>query len=236
VFSASGKILSKSIVIDNNTVFYDGVEIENSDATTFIKLDPDNEFSDFVDKNFYYYSMWSVKNRYHIPHWAYEEFKNGKLKESALYNIETKYSHTIYKEYWNGFLVTMKVPTKNNTDNKLYIEFKNIERKTLELDTPLEEKIFLFVTKEFRKSENNTDTSSIKLNATDAYNFKQIKPEEVITFTYELPTNVTDNNGLQYTFPYFITLSSKNQPERDNYNELYRIAEIKIKKQTKKIN
>ncbi|MDC1285338.1 DKNYY domain-containing protein [Flavobacteriaceae bacterium] len=223
VFSASGQLLSDAIVIDNNTVFYEGDEIENSDAATFIKLE-DYRVNDFIDKNFYYRSG-SGKNRYQIPHWAYKEFKTGELKAEEISNIAMKYTHTVYKKYWNGFLVTMKVPTRNNTDNKLSIEFKNIERKVLKLDRPLEEKIFLFIKKTYKQVDAND--ISIKLSTTDVYNFKQIEKDAVITFIHDLPTNVTDSDGLQYTFPYFLTLSSINQPDGDNYNELYIQSEAK---------
>jgi len=221
-YSNKAKIVTDKVVIDNNNVHNEGKQIENSDIATFIKFDK----YDFIDKNYYYYGFNPHKWRQHLPHWAYEELKSGKLKENDLSNIKMEYTQTTYIKYWNGFLVTMKVPSKHSPDNLVSIEFKNIERKTLNLNTPLEETVFLF----FTKNHDDTFNSSIKLNTQDVYNYKEVEDGKTITFTVESPKDITKKNGVSYTYPYFITLSSTKQPDSENYDELYIRADVKLKK------
>lgn len=224
MFSNAAKIMNQDIVIDNNTVFYEGIEVDNCDVATFTKLG-----SNFIDKNYYYYSSGVGKNRHPIPSWAYEELTNGSIKYRDFYDVKMGSNHTEYKEYWNGFLVTMKVPTVTNIDRNLYLEFKNIERKTLKLEMPLEDKIHLYFNKTHDYSTTIDSDYKVTLRPSEAYNYQQIAKEELITFTTNVPENVTDSNGEQFALPYFVTLSSTNKPEKGQYNELYIKSDIKKK-------
>ena len=217
-FSNTAKIVDGKFVIDRNAVFCEGVKIDNADASTFVKID-----NFLLDKDFIYSSL-KHNYRKRIPHWAYEELKNRNISlVDSLFDISMKYAHTIHKNYWNGFLVNMHVPTKSNTDKKLYIEFKNIERKTLKLEAPLEKKLLLIPLEKKRQgfnliSEYNYD-ALVKLNPTTPYNFNNIENDEIIKFTADLPGYMTDNTNEEVM--YFITLSSTSPPEEDNYDQLY---------------
>ena len=224
-FSLSAEIVSDELVIDNNTVFYKGKELENSDAASFVTFG-----SDFLDKNFYYDNLNPHRHRYPLPHWAYEELISGSIEWRDLSDIKMSYAYTSYKKYWNGFLVTMKVPTKKNPDRKLQITFKNIERKTLQFDRALEEILHLFYRKEYKDS----DELSAPLISTTPYNHQEIEPDKTIEFTLELPAEVTSINGEVFSYPYFIALSSNNEwiPERTTYRQLHIESKVDLTEQS----
>ena len=224
-FSAVAKIINADFVIDHNTVFYEGVAIENCDAATFISFN-----HAFMDKNYYYYNTNPNKNREPMPHWAYNELKSGKLKWRYFSDIEMKYDYTIYKRYWNGFLVNTKVPTETNTDsNLLTITLKNIERRTLQLAAPLEETLQLYFRENYNDAIAKPKNHTLKLITLNTYNYKKIVPETVITFQVALPNTITNGNKKTYKSSYFVSLSSIAPPKKDSYNELFIDCKVALK-------
>lgn len=214
-YSSKAEIIKNGIVKDQNKLFLDGEEIKNVDLKTFSKL-PKNR--GFVDKNFYYYgSLYSKKN---IPSWGYKEFLDGKNPDD-LFGIEMKYNHTVYKTYWNGFLVSLSMPTKQNETSQVVLEFKNIARKTIELKSPIEGQIYISY------QPNDTEPPVYfqhkpTLVLETKYDFKNIKNEENIQFSFPLNQQMVaqltvEINQHQVT-PFLILSDTEFLVERNDYN------------------
>ena len=206
--------MDREIVKDQNKIYYKGQAIKNVDVETFTKLP---KSGDFVDKNFYYYS--DIKHKKPIPDWAYQEFLNGKNTRD-LFGIDMKNKHTVYKTYWNGFLVSLSMPTKQNEISQVLLEFKNIARKTIKLNRPIEEQ--LFVSYKPHNTESPVyyqDKPTYTVETT--YDYKNIKNKESIKLLFSLNKQMiaektTTING-NSVLPFLILSNKEFVLERDDY-------------------
>ena len=202
-------IVNKDIVKVGNTIYKKGKPFIEVDGETFNTL----EEPGYVDKDFYYSR--SLNHKQPIPWWAYQELLDGK-NSNDLFGINTKYKYTTYKSYWNGFLVSLSVPTKQNDSTKIGIEFKNIERKKLTLSQPIEQQLHVMYKPHnilvYYGDEN-------KLIKESNYDFKNIKVDESIQFSLVPSTylinfcTVTAFSG-QFAPPSLILMSNDTPLER----------------------
>lgn len=213
-YSSKAEILDREIVKDQDKIFFKGKEVENVDAETFAKLPRSRGF---VDKNFYY---GSINNKNPIPDWAYQEFLNGK-NTYDLFGIDTKYKHTVYKTYWNGFLVSLSLPTKRYKSDTIQLKFKNIARKVIALKKPIEEQLYVSYQPYGIESPVYYQDKP-KFTLTTKYDYKIIKNEEIISLSFPLNQQMVEqykvivNNSS--VLPYLVLCSEKNVLERNDYD------------------
>ena len=216
-YSSKAEIVAGAIVKDQNNIYQKGEEIKNADSKTFSEL-PHNQ--GFVDKNFYYSRM-DLSSKKPIPSWAYQEFLEGK-KTNDLFGTDLKYDHTVYKTYWNGFLVSLSVPTKQNNSDTIQLEFKNIARKTIALKTPLEQQLHILYQPNKTLSPVYYGDRVTPIRVKKAYNYTSIKNEESIAFSFKLNhqmitqnTVITNGNSI---LPNLILSNKEFVLERNEYD------------------
>lgn len=188
-YPSNAVIFDDDIVRVGDTVYKNGEALSKVDVTTFAPL----KSSGYVDKDFYYYGHRSWTKR-PIPHWAYQALLNGK-NPNDFFGIEMQTHYTVYKTYWNGFLVSLSVPSKNNPSSEVLLDFKNIERKTLQLSQPIEQQLHISYTPHNTLSPVYYRDNNAMLVANTNYDFQNIKADESIQFSFTLNQQMLE----QYT-------------------------------------
>jgi hypothetical protein len=216
-YSTKAEILKDGVVKDQKQIYYNGELVKRADAETFTKHPTSGGF---VDKNFYYPNN-NLSYKKPIPNWAYQEFLNGK-NPNDLFGIDMKFKHTVYKTYWNGFLVSLSMPTQENESNTVLLAFKNISRKVITLEKPLEEQLYVSYKPHNRGSPVVYSDKKVTITKTDNYNFRNIKNEERVNFilpiNQQMITKLTVEVNGQEVLPSLILSDIDFVLERNDYN------------------
>lgn len=217
-------ILDRWLVRAGKTIYVEGEPTAQVDPKTFKKLNG----SHYIDKSFYY-SGHKMRSKQSIPYWAYDEILKGR-SPNDLFGIDMKHDYTVHKTYWNGFQVSLSIPTKENDSSKVLINFKNIERKKLRLDKPLEQQLHISYMPYNTLSPVYYGDENVKLTPKADYDYHNINPEESIQFALS-PNNEMISLGTvkadydRQVLPRLV-LSSNAFPAERKVTDLYLDARI----------
>ena len=213
-YTTAAEIIEKEIVKDQNNIYLEGEEVKNVDIETFVQL----KNGRFVDRNFYYYD--NLSHRKPIPDWAYEEFVEGKITENKLFGIFLGYEYTIYRSYWNGFLVILSLPSKQNDTAEVLLEFRNIARKPIQLNCPLEEQFY--ISYQPHRTEDHYYQDQSLLKGETEYDFSNINAKDTIRFSFPLNQALIKRETIirneHPVLPQLILSSKKIAKDHDDYD------------------